>query len=106
MEMKIKIDGPVIVDEDILSAIAVAKNEGHQNRAKHIDIRYHFLRDLVKAKNVHLEYIWYQIVHVSFSKAMNMLDIYSANPFPKGDCNINAVEELCSFSHRKTFETS
>lgn len=57
MEMKIKIDGPGSVYKANQSAITIAKNEGHQNRAKHIDIRYHFLRDLVKAKNVHLEYI-------------------------------------------------
>ena len=57
MEMKVKIDAPVVVYEDNQSAIAIAKNEGYQSRAKHIDIRYHFVRDQVKAKVIQLEYI-------------------------------------------------
>lgn len=57
MEMKVNIDAPVVVYEDNQSAIAIAKNEGYQSRAKHIDIRYHFVRDQVKAKVIQLEYI-------------------------------------------------
>ena len=55
--MKINIDNPVIVYEDNQSAIAIAKNDGYQSRALHIDIRYHFVRDQVKARVIHLEYI-------------------------------------------------
>ena len=43
--------------EDNQRAIAIAKNEGYKSRAKHIDIRYHFIRDQVKAKVIRLEYI-------------------------------------------------
>uniref|UniRef100_A0AAV1V3J0 RNase H type-1 domain-containing protein n=1 Tax=Peronospora matthiolae TaxID=2874970 RepID=A0AAV1V3J0_9STRA len=57
MEMKIKIDAPVIVYEDSQSAIAIAKNEGYQSRAKQIEIRYRFVRDQVKAKVTQLENI-------------------------------------------------
>ena len=57
LEIKIKIDNPVIVHEDNQSANAIAKNEGYQSRAKHIDIRYHFVRDQVKTKVIQLEYI-------------------------------------------------
>ena len=57
LEMKTKIDIPVIVYEDNQSAIAIAKYEGYQSRAKHIDIRYHFVRDQVKNKIIQLEYI-------------------------------------------------
>ena len=57
LEMKIKIDNPVVVYEDNQGAIAIAKNEGYQSRAKHIDIRYHFIRDQVKTKVIQLHYI-------------------------------------------------
>ena len=33
------------------------KNEGYQSRAKHIDIRHHFIREHVKAKTIDLKYI-------------------------------------------------
>jgi hypothetical protein len=56
-EMKIKIDYPVIVHEDNQSAIAIAKNDGYQSRAKHINICYYFVRDQVKAKSIDLQYI-------------------------------------------------
>ena len=39
LEIKIKIDSPVIVHEDNKSANAIAQNEGYQSRAEHIDIR-------------------------------------------------------------------
>ena len=39
LEIKIKIDNPVIVHEDNQSANAIAKNEGYQSRVEHIDIR-------------------------------------------------------------------
>ena len=57
LEMKVNINGPVMVYEDNQSAIAIAKNEGYQSRPKHIVIRYHFVRDQVKNKVIQLEYI-------------------------------------------------
>lgn len=56
-EMKININYPVVINEDNQSAIAIAKNNGYQSRAKHIDIRYHFVREQVKAKSIELKYI-------------------------------------------------
>ena len=43
--------------EDNQSSIGIAKNEGNHSRAKHIDIRYHFVRDQYKNKVIQLEYI-------------------------------------------------
>uniref|UniRef100_A0AAV1VEY0 Polyprotein n=1 Tax=Peronospora matthiolae TaxID=2874970 RepID=A0AAV1VEY0_9STRA len=57
MKMKVKIDAPVIVYEDNQSGIAIAKIKGCQSRARHIDIRYYFVRDRVKAKMIQLEHI-------------------------------------------------
>ena len=44
-ELKVRIDDSVVMHEDNQSAIAIANNDGYQSRAKHIDIRYHFVRE-------------------------------------------------------------
>ncbi|XP_073525528.1 uncharacterized protein [Phyllobates terribilis] len=57
---------------DNTSAICVSKNPVHHTRTKHIDVRHHFLRDLVERKNI-------ELIHVSsegqladiFTKALN-----------------------------------
>ena len=46
----------VTIKEDNQGCIALAKNTGNHGRTKHIDIKYHFIRDQVKAKNVELLY--------------------------------------------------
>ena len=48
---------PVVVHVDNKGAIDLAKNPVHHDRSKHIDIKYHFIRDCVKNNNI-------QIVHV------------------------------------------
>lgn len=50
-------DQATIIYEDNQSAIAIAKNDGYQSRAKHIDIRHHFVREQVKFGNIDLQYI-------------------------------------------------
>ena len=45
MEMKIKIDAPVVAYKDNQSTVVIAKNEGYQSREIKIDIRDHFVRD-------------------------------------------------------------
>jgi len=40
-----------------MGSIALAKNPVFHDRSKHIDIQYHFTRDLVKEQKIHLEYI-------------------------------------------------
>jgi hypothetical protein len=42
---------------DNLSAINISKNPIQHSRTKHIDIRYHFIRDLVEEKVVTLEHV-------------------------------------------------
>lgn len=42
---------------DNLSAINISKNPIQHSRTKHIDIRYHFIRDLVEDKVVALEHV-------------------------------------------------
>ena len=42
---------------DNSSAIDISKNPVQHSKTKHIEIRYHFIRDLVERKVVTLEYI-------------------------------------------------
>ena len=49
MSTEIKIDNK--------SAIELAKNPVHHERSKHIDVRFHFIRQQVKEKNVHLRHV-------------------------------------------------
>ena len=55
-EMGVPMKFPVPIFEDNQGTIAIAKNEGYQSRAKHIDIR-HFIRQHVKANTIDLTYI-------------------------------------------------
>ena len=42
---------------DNLSAINISKNPIQYSRTKHIDIRHHFIRDLVEDKKIILEHV-------------------------------------------------
>jgi hypothetical protein len=46
-----------VVYADNKGCIDLSKNPAHHSNTKHIDIRYHFLRDHVRSGAVHLEYI-------------------------------------------------
>ena len=40
-----------------ISAINISKNQIQRSRTKHIDIRHHFIRDLVDSKVIQIEYV-------------------------------------------------
>ena len=42
---------------DNKSAIELAKNPVHHERSKYIDVRFHFIREHVKDKDVHLRHV-------------------------------------------------
>ena len=46
----------MIIYEDNQSTICLAKNQSAHGRTKHIDIKYHFIRDLVEAGKIKLIY--------------------------------------------------
>jgi hypothetical protein len=48
---------PISLKEDNQAAIAFSKNPGDHKRSKHIDIRYHFVRERVAAGELTLDYI-------------------------------------------------
>ena len=47
---------PTVIFVDNKSAIQLAKNPVHHGRSKHIDTRFHFLRDHVKQKTIELQH--------------------------------------------------
>ncbi|KAE9089359.1 hypothetical protein PF010_g19021 [Phytophthora fragariae] len=49
--------GATVIYEDNQGAMALAKNVGYQARTKHIDIRYHFIREKVVSNEEELEYV-------------------------------------------------
>jgi hypothetical protein len=48
---------PQLLYADNQSAIAIIKNPGFNERTKHIDTKYHFVRDAYKNGKLQLEYI-------------------------------------------------
>ncbi len=47
---------PVVILEDNQGAIAIAKNPVDHSRTKHIDIRYHYIRECVQNGQIQLQY--------------------------------------------------
>ncbi len=47
---------PTVIMEDNQSAISMAKNPQFHGRAKHINIKYHFIREQVSESKIRLEY--------------------------------------------------
>ncbi|XP_028391792.1 uncharacterized protein LOC114516495 isoform X1 [Dendronephthya gigantea] len=58
IDMKVSIhEGKAFIKIDNQGAMNLAKNPIHHQRTKHIDIRYHFIREEVKEGRVSLEYV-------------------------------------------------
>ena len=55
-ELGIKIRTPITIHEDNQTCIKIAENPMSQKRTRHMDIRYHFIRDYVKDKTIRLQY--------------------------------------------------
>lgn len=46
-EIKLEINGPTTIFVDNSSAIKLAKSDGYRKRTKHIDLKYHFIREKI-----------------------------------------------------------
>ena len=46
------IQGAIRIDCDSQSAIFLAKNPAYHSKTKHIDVQYHFVRDMIEDKKV------------------------------------------------------
>ncbi|OIT26191.1 retrovirus-related pol polyprotein from transposon tnt 1-94, partial [Nicotiana attenuata] len=49
--------GPMTLYCDSQAAIAYTKDPKYHSKTKHIDIKYNFVRDIVKSEEVNLQYI-------------------------------------------------
>ncbi|XP_050897081.1 secreted RxLR effector protein 161-like [Lathyrus oleraceus] len=56
-ELKMSREDPVEICVDNKSTLALAKNPVFHERSKHIDTRYHFIRERIKKKKVKLKYV-------------------------------------------------
>eukprot|EP00253_Pinus_taeda_P036452 PITA_36452 len=48
------VQGAIRIDSDSQSAIFLAKNPAYHSKTKHIDVQYHFVRDMIEDKKVSL----------------------------------------------------
>ncbi len=55
-ELGCSLKEPTLIYEDNQSTISMCKNPQFHGRAKHIDIRHHFVRELVTQRNIELQY--------------------------------------------------
>lgn len=47
----------IVLNCDNQSAMSIAENIGYNPRTKHISIRYHFIREIIKTGKLQLQYI-------------------------------------------------
>ena len=70
-ELGMKDAGPTLIYEDNQGAISMAKNPVFHKRTKHIQIRYHFVREAVEEGVIALEYCCTsEMLADSFTKAL------------------------------------
>ena len=55
-DMNFKQEQPTVIHEDNQAAIALCSNPKFHSRTKHIDIRYHYIREKIESKEVKLKY--------------------------------------------------
>lgn len=66
----------ILIYEDNQSAIKTAKNEIHNERSKHIDVRYHFIRECVNDGRIILKYCpTEKMVADAFTKPLNRVKL-------------------------------
>ena len=56
-ELQMTLDGPTNVYMDNMGAVALSDNPVFHNWSKHIDIRWHFVCDLIQSKSIHTSHI-------------------------------------------------
>ena len=71
--MKLKQRGATVIQVDNKLVIELAKNPVNHERSKHMDVRFHFIRDHVKEGNL-------ELLHVANQD--QVADIYT-KPLPK-----------------------
>ena len=54
-ELGYSLHNPTILYEDNKSAIHIVQHGNDKGRTKHMDVRYHLIRDLVKNNTIHVD---------------------------------------------------
>ena len=67
-EFKFAITAPVLIYEDNQSAIKLVENPVFHKKSKHVDIKYHFVRELVENRTLEIQYV---------STVENVADIFT-----------------------------
>lgn len=87
-EMKVTIQEPVIIYEDNQSCIS-ALESWDQKRLKHIDIKYHFIKELVKNKLISVKYVPTEDQTADiFTKGLAW-DLFKNHRIALGMCEVN-----------------
>ena len=55
-ELGVRVDGPTTIKEDNQGTIFLAENPTFHKRSKHIDVRFHYIRECIENGNVHVTY--------------------------------------------------
>jgi FPC/CPF motif-containing protein YcgG len=100
--------GPLLCDNE--SAIRMSDNHVEHSRTKHIDIRYHLLRDHQQKGDIEIAYVSTHnqlaniftkpLVEKSFSKLRNELNILDSRNF---DWDITHIANEYTFDHMFSF---
>ena len=56
-DIQVEYDEPIPIYYDNTSATSISKNPVMHSKTKHIQIKYHFLREQVAEKNIRVEYV-------------------------------------------------
>lgn len=85
-DFDIKLQEPTIIFEDNQSCIKLVDSEKFSKRTKHVDTKYHFVRDLKNKNIIKLSYcptdemqadlLTKPLTHVKFSKLRSLLQLY------------------------------
>lgn len=95
-ELGYTLSQPSIIYSDNQSSIALSANPKHHERSKHIDIRFHFLREKVSNKILKLEYtptarMWADILTKSLPKDKHYACLQGLNSSPISDLEQGGV---------------
>ena len=73
-ELNLRQDEPTVIFEDNQGCIAMTIKPGQHQRTKHIDIRHHFIKELVEKKEIVLKYLpTERMVADIFTKALSKI---------------------------------
>ena len=56
LDLRCELLKPTVLHEDNQSAIALSKGQQPHGKAKHVDIKFHFIRDQVKKERIEIHY--------------------------------------------------